>query len=115
VTFLLPVRSFAWFLAAILPLGVASCSGNPRPVIVGKWLTPRAETVEFKADGAVTLSRFRNPLFTGSYRWLDDQTLEIDGESFGKHTVSRLHIVPHGNALLVTAENGPPEQFTRAP
>jgi hypothetical protein len=103
-----------WFLAAGLPF-VASCSGNPQPAVVGKWLTPRAELVEFKADGTVVQSRFHNPLFVGRYRWLDDKTLEIDGESFGKHCLSRLTVVAQGNALVVTAENGKSEQFTRAP
>jgi hypothetical protein len=110
-----PRRSIAKVLA-LLAFGLTSCSGASHPAIVGKWLTPRAELVEFKPDGTVTESKFGNVLLTGTYRWLDQQTLEINSQSFDKPVVSRLTIKVVGGALNVVADGvGEPEQFTRAP
>lgn len=110
-------RCFAsWSVAAALALAAPACSGPTHPPIVGKWLTPRAEVVEFKPDGSVVESKFGNVLLTGTYRWVDSGTLEIHGESFGKPVVSRLTVAKEGNALSVQADGAEAaEQFTHAP
>lgn len=65
-----------WGLALALVLLVcAACSG--KAALIGKWQASDGETIEFFADGTVTMSGGLLAI-TGDYTVLDRETLRMD-------------------------------------
>ena len=110
----------AIFVILVLCVAAHADKADLKKQIVAKWSVADEPTihVEYTTDGKVLFTATTDagedaPASTGSYKWVDAQSIEVTTTALGKTRTTRYKVAITGNTMTTTTDKGKVAKYTR--